>query len=264
MKNSKKLTILGLSAATALVAATGAVSSFAWFAANGSVTANDMTVKALSTTAYLQIKNSTDPWTTGDHTAASAVVKNATLNPTHIFKTLTINAGDTEDVTEEYEKGSTVQWASANSDKVTSWEKKGHYTNVSGIADPADPNTATTYTLKNTFDLRLRPNKEGATQATAGALTASVAFATSSTDTIREAISVFVTIGTKGMLFTNDGTDFTAQGDTNLVEQMTTTAVSAKVFVFFDGENENCFTNNVNVDSAYSVNVTFSLVAKAE
>ena len=80
-------------------------------------------------------------------------------------------------------------------------------------------------------------------------------------DDIKKAVSVFVTIGEKGMLFTNNGTDFTAKGDTNLVEQMTTKAVSAKVFVFFDGENENCFTNNVNVDSAYSVKVTFSLVA---
>ena len=260
MKNTKKLTILGLSAATALVAATGAVSSFAWFAANGSVTAEGMNVKALSTTAYLQIKNSTDPWTDGNHTAANAVTSEATLNPTHIFGTLEVNPEGT-DKTTDYVGGSTVVWASANSNKVTESTKDGHYTDVSTTADPAAANIATTYTLKNTFDLRLRPNKEGANQAKAGALTASVAFANSSTDTIREAISVFVTIGTKGMLFTNNGTDFTAKGDTNLVEQMTTTAVSAKVFVFFDGENKNCFTNNVNVESAYSVNVTFSLVA---
>ena len=260
MKNSKKLTILGLSAATALVAATGAVSSFAWFAANGSVTANDMTVKALSTTAYLQIKNSTDEWTTDNHTAASAVIKEATLNPTHIFKTLTINT-DKEDVTEDYDGGSTVKWASANSKNVGSSAKDGHYTDVSSTADPAAANIATTYTLKNTFNLRLRPNKAGAAQATAGALTASVAFVNDSPDEIRKAVSVFVTIGENGMLFTNGGTTFTAQGNDNLMATMTATAVDAKVFVFFDGENSACFTNNVNVDSTYSVKVTFSLVA---
>ena len=263
MKNSKKLTILGLSAATALVAATGAVSSFAWFAANGSVNASDMKVKALSTTAYLQIKNNGAQWTTEDHTAASAVVKEAILNPTHIFKSLTINTGNTADETTDYDGGSTVQWASANSNKVTDSKKDGHYTDVSKTADPAAANIATTYTLKNTFDLRLRPNKDGADQATAGALTASVAFAGESSDEIRKAVSVFVAIDKKGMLFTNDGTTFTAKGDANLVDNMTTKEVSAKVFVFFDGENTNCFTNNVNVDSAYSVNVTFSLVAKA-
>ena len=57
MKTSKKLTIMGLSAATALVAATGAVSSFAWFAANSSVSATGMVVKANASDAFLQIKN---------------------------------------------------------------------------------------------------------------------------------------------------------------------------------------------------------------
>ena len=261
MKNSKKLTILGLSAATALVAATGAVSSFAWFAANGTVEANGMTIKALSTTAYLQIKNSEAVWSEGNHTAANALTSEATLNPTHIFGTLDVNPEGT-DKTTDYVNGSSVKWASANSDKVTESTKVGHYTDVSGTADPDDANIATTYTLKNTFDLRLRPNSGATTsQATAGALTASVAFANSSRDDIKQAVSVFVTIGEKGMLFTNNGTTFTATGNDNLVDTMTTTAVSAKVFVFFDGENENCFTNNVNVESAYSVNVTFSLVA---
>ena len=263
MKNSKKLTILGLSAATALVAATGAVSSFAWFAANGSVTADGMNVKALSTTAYLQIKNSTATWSTSENqVAASAVTGEATLNPTHIFKSLKVNSGATADETTPYDKGSTVVWASANSNKVTESTKDGHYTNVTQTAAPAETqNGATTYTLINTFNLRLRPNVGTDSQATAGALTASVAFANKSSDEIRKAVSVFVTIDTKGMLFTNDGTTFTATGDKQLVDQMTTTEVSAKIYVFFDGENAACFTNNVNVNSAYSVKVTFSLVA---
>ena len=262
MKNSKKLTILGLSAATALVGATGAVSSFAWFAANGTVEANGMTIKALSTTAYLQIKNSGATWSTSDNqVAASAVTSEATLNPTHIFGTLEVNPEGT-DKTTDYVNGSSVKWASANSKNVGSSDKDGHYTDVTGIAAPAETqNGATTYTLINTFNLRLRPNEGTTSQATAGALTASVAFVGESSDEIREAVSVFVTIGERGMLFTCNKGTFTAKGNENLVPTMTTTPVDAKVYVFFDGENSACFTNNVQVNSAYSVKVTFSLVA---
>ena len=238
----------------------------AWFAVNSSVTATGMSIKALSTNAYLQIKHSnTTAWSLNPHITAAAGddTKEATLNPTHIFKSLTVGEGDASDTTETYSSGSTVVWATATSNDVTSAAKSGHYSDVTSVASPnGTSNGVTTYTLFNTFNLRLRPNDSGSTQPKAGALTASVSFANTSTDEIRKAVSVFIVVGEKGQLFTNNGSAFSkSQGDDVLASEMTNTEVNAKIYVFFDGENESCFTNNVEVSSSYSVTVTFSVAS---
>ena len=37
-----------------------------------------------------------------------------------------------------------------------------------------------------------------------------------------------------------------------------------RVYVFFDGEDDNCFSNNVGIDASYSVTVNFAVAAAAE
>lgn len=268
--------ILGLGAMAAATAAAGGVSTFAWFASNYTVSATGMTIKASSNNVYLQIKDSADNWsTTNDHLSATAKTGLATVSPTHVFKALTVNTGDTADETTVYDGGTTYQWASASSDKVTDATRVGHYTNVTSVADPSGTaSAATTYTLINTFNLRLRPNLDStgtasSTQPKAKDLVASVEWANTMDFTknpIAYAVSVLVFSGEAGELFTvNADGKFAMTTETNgkkLAASMegNKTDVTCKVYVFLDGENANCKSENVLLDSEYSVNVNFTVV----
>ena len=277
MKNSKKLTILGLSAATALVAATGAVSSFAWFAANSNVSATGMIVKANATASYLQIKSANqkfhsgdsdvdDNWnnTQSDYKSAAADVGNGVLSPTSLVKSI---ASDKKS-TEAWEKGQDPKWAYATSDKVTSPDRKSDYEDKTDVANTAGNNG---FTLLNEFDLRIRPVSTGEIQTKAGALTASVAWAGATpTDALAKAVRVFVYNATAGdnktgVLFSYaNGTAWTTSTE-KLADEMVGGATDKriKVYVFFDGEDKNCFSNNVDINVSYSVTVNFAVAAAA-
>ncbi len=277
MKKSKKLAILGLSAATAAVAATGAVSSFAWFATNNTVTASGMTIKVSSNDIYLQIKKGTDAWDKkSTFASASAKVDEAKVSPVAAVNSVT------DDTISAY-TGGAVKWANTSSDDVDKADKGGKmkYKDVSSTADPStEADKETAYTLKNTFTLRLRPSYKAdgsladeADQPKSGALTASVEWANSSDidftkDKIAYAVSVLVYTGTTGELFKVNSTSnvFERTTDTssvNLAESMIAgedaNDVTCKVFVFIDGENENCKTSNVLLDSSYSIKVNFTV-----
>ena len=256
MKNSKKLTILGLSAATALVAATGAVSSFAWFAANGTVEANGMTIKALAADAYLQIGNSAETFDKANqsYTSAASTTKDAqVLTPAHLYKT--VNADNKSGV--EYDGGATKVWVTGHSKSVDSAALEGTFTTI-------DNGALGQYVSQNEFKLRLRPAANGTTP-TAQSLDISVNWVDTSIpaeDTLRNSVSVLVSNDEKGQLFTNSSGRWAATDDTkniHVVTGLTSDVQTVKVSVFFDGNHADCKSANVIAGIQYSVAVTFSI-----
>ncbi len=283
MKTSKKLTIMGLSAATALVAATGAVSSFAWFAANSSVTATGMVVKANATESYLQIKNhnmwdetnskiveNTDKWdiTTSDYKSAANVMnpaKNALLSPTHATKTAVEGTGSETLV--EWVAGDKPCWAYATANTTTSAAKASVYTDKSTEANNLGANG---FTLYNQFDLRIRPATDGSSELKTGALTASVTWAETPENDLACAVRVLVVNETNsytGRVF--DDKNFNGSSSSTFTDSVTlANSMSSKaddtrigVYVYFDGEDAHCFSNNANNLYDYKVNVTFAVAA---
>ena len=254
---------MGLSAATALVAATGAVSSFAWFAVNGSVTATGMSIKALSTNAFLQITSGTFSDTAVQNTAAAVTTEAAELNPVALYKTVTINEGNTKDVTTAYDGGNTRAWVSGVSADVTSPTLNGHYTSVAenDVIGTSD-NGHSTYALYSSFSLRLRPNATDASaQPKASNLAASsVEFTDTNEDGMKKAVRVLIILGNRSTLWSYSTGNWAKSGDDVLLDTMEAPdTYKSKVVVFFDGDDSECFTNNVVVNNSYTVKVTFTV-----
>ena len=254
MKNTKKLTILGLSAATALVAATGAVSSFAWFAANGTVEAHGMTIKALAADAYLQIGNADETFsdTSKSYTSAASTKTNAqVLTPAHLYTS--VNEDNRSGV--EYNGGKDRVWVTGHSKSVDSGALEGTFTTIN-----SDLNQ---YVSENVFKLRLRPAANG-TQPTAKLLDISVNWASGSIPDgkLKDSVSVLVSNGEAGQLFTYSDRGFTATSGTanaQVVSNLTQEIQTVTVSVFFDGNHAECKSANVVTDKTYSVAVTFSI-----
>ncbi len=282
MKTSKKLTIMGLSAATALVAATGAVSSFAWFAVNSSVTATGMVIKATATDAYLQINKGGAGWNeTGDFTAISYTENAKELKPTAVCNSVTEAEYDADGTTiktassiVKHTAGSaSYKWAYATASSVDSYAKASEYKDVSSVIE--GNGEANDYALVYDFDLRLKYTASMAN--VSKDIVANVSFGTASDDALRNAVSVFMVSGeverntltngnaVKALLFTNTSGTWTCDKEDAVIisglKATTSDNISTKVrfYAFFNGENEYCKTTNVKTASEYSLNVKFSI-----
>ena len=225
MKKSKKLMILGLSAATACVAATSAVSSFAWFATSGTVSASGMKVKA-SADEYLQIKyaytgTSETPatptypstatsyfdWTTSTNKNANSynsvelnMASAKVLKPTSLIKELET---DNKTIKTDFANGDTAhKWVSAIGTSSVDGSKKADdvYTDITSTADlgeKEDTTSANGYTLVVDYDIRLLNLGDTTTNYD---LKAAIDWTTPSSSTtegfkLRKAARVFVMIG---------------------------------------------------------------------
>lgn len=266
--------ILGLSAATAAVAATGAVSSFAWFVGSYSVTAKDMTIKAITNEAFLQIKQSEQVWTdtSKTYTEAVALYTSRSVSPTVPTKTVVTKGATTFTA---YDGADAPCWAygaaSAKDDEAV--DSNGYY----DVTDEANDWSATEseitngYTLYNKFTLRLRPvtNTTSSTVATVKELTASVAWATDPTgdsNNLKNAVRVLIWNETdsKGVVYTPGTANTTDLLSSNKMKSVTDGSEDRdiQVWVYFDGTANDCYSDNipsVETDNSYSVKITFSV-----
>lgn len=260
MKNSKKLTILGLSAATALVGATGAVSSFAWFATNGSVSATGLAIKSKVTNNYLEIKRGSAKdedanWLT-TVTAASTEAK--AVAPVHPVKQFVTESNSITD----YDGGETFSWVTATSANANEHDKNGNYSAVT-VESGGD------YALLETFNIRIRP---GTTTLTATNLELSaVAWSDSSkikgdAANIARALRVLAYNATAkvGTIWSYSTGSWSFV--TNTAKYLNASFTSEQpqtinVYVYIDGEDTACTSNNarVGLSEGYSVDLTFSI-----
>ena len=264
MKNSKKLTILGLSAATALVGATGAVSSFAWFATNGSVSATGLAIKSKVTNNYLEIKRGSDEDTNANWltTVTAASTETKQVAPVHPVKEFSTEGNTIKD----YDGGNTLSWVTATSADANKYDRNGVYSAATVGKDGGD------YALVETFNIRIRPGTEVLT-ATNLELSA-VAWSASSKITgdaakIAPALRVLAYNATEGG--TNSGTIWSYSTGSWSRVTTTTQYLSASftseqpqtinVYVYIDGEDTACTSNNarVGLSEGYSVDLTFSI-----
>lgn len=191
MKTSKKITIAALSAATALVGATGAVSSFAWFATNSHVTADGMTIKAESTNEFLEIKKAADTWDNAkSNTSATFETEPKTLKPTSLVKEF-----NTTTVEQYADNGKSHAWVNATSNDVANGKKNGEYVDVTKLAETVG--TSNQYTLIADFDLRLRYTASMGEPEQYN-LSAVVYWANGASDNLSKTVEVFMIVGNEG------------------------------------------------------------------
>lgn len=235
-------------------------STYAWFSMNTTVSANEMKVTAKSDNVFLQIVNK---GTTFDATAAqTTVVSNAALKairPTNVYKTFSATAP------EAFAGGKDFVFVSNHSNDPASSTKAGDYTNVTEAAKAT--NDTNVYTLVSSYSIRLKPDT-GAATAPGKLKITSVAFhADSATSGLQQAVSVLIVCGDYSVVYkqpTTAGT-FVATGDAALSAAAfaDTTGTQVDIYVFFDGDNTNCKTNNIVLTDVFSVDVTFNCNADA-
>ncbi len=311
--------ILGLSAATAAVAATSAVSSFAWFAINDTVDATGMIIKA-DTSEYLEIKNAntgaTGVW--GNTAASNQGVK--TLKAVHLAKEGTQVSPATSPVTYSAvtaytDNDATHIWVSSFSDDLNSATKgaDASYTDVTTEADygygakdasSSDVYSKNVYTLVNDFDLRIRYSGDTTSTYTLSATVDWVSSVPSDekTNTIssgegtteikswfHNCARVFMVVGSMnadedkmtvnsqsaGKTFTSENSSASSDWSDDKKTLTSTlvasnkgsdtlgTGVRVRTFVYFDGEDSNCFTNAVTIGNQYSLKFNFSVKKNA-
>ena len=284
MKLTKKLIpALGMLVLSACMLVT---STFAWFSMNTTVTATNMTVSAKADQVYLQIVKGNDKTEFKNNEKQTSVNANAsisTLQPANVVKSfdkatfVPFDAGCAAD--------NAHYWVSNTSDSVENGARVQDYK----VADPA-----VSY-LKVDFMIRLNESA-GKSEATGALKATSVTFtldedgnAAEYVKSFANCVSVLVVCkeyntesqkydkATGAQLFKqvkNDIGNFTLEtGDEYLNASSTnaegksvfanTEGVLIEVYVFFDGENENCTIANLLAaqaasETAYTVDVNFS------
>lgn len=261
MKISKKLiAAIGMLMLSTVMLVT---SSFAWFSMNEKVEVTNMQVKAVSNQVYLEISK-------GDfnNEVLTAINENTVINdclPINVYESITDGSktdldGDSESFVWGTASGTNISDASA---------KDGKYTEVAEFTNA--------YGYKSTYKLRLNPNA-GATDAN-GPLWATVTIsgADYESDKFSNCVSVLIVCGDKMVLYKQaspsaNATELTAKIGEDLTdgafpkydsENIGGTVKTVNVYVFFDGDNANCTTANAKVSGTYSIDIAFSVGAKA-
>ena len=256
MKLSKRLiAAIGMLSLSAVMLVT---SSFAWFSMNTNVSANGMTVTAQGEQVYLQIiKKETGSF--AENTAQTSVdfsaVDAVALKPVSVYADNTY--------ANPYAGGNSFVWASASSESDTDHtaDDDTYETRANVVQDG--------YALMQSLYIRLDP-AAGTTTATAPLKASSVTLAENTT-ALAKTVSVLVVCGSKSQLFRQEEEGgkfvFKPTGDGKLTEAAFTNPgagyVQVDVYVFFDGENENCTTANYRaakqeLKNQYAVSVNFT------
>lgn len=258
MKLTKKLLpALGMLALSACMLIT---STFAWFSMNTQVSATNMQVTAVTDQVFLQIVKKGDTFTNGTvQSEAAAADNDAKYSAVNVYA---------DDQATAYTGGKSFVWLTTTSANPAVADK-----NANSDWTVANPDT---YTYKTQYELRLDPtagsNNGGKLKVT------SVTFA-EGTDTdpdISAAVAVLIVCeeDNLSMLYTQAtaGTFTKKAGDTALTTgnfpASTTSQNNIKtvtVYVFFDGSNAACTTNNATAadGATFAVNVTFNVNADA-
>ena len=255
MKKTKVIIpALGLLLLSTAASVTGTV---AWFAANSSVTATGMKVKAKSDNEFLQIAaasatwNDTDPFTTVEINNTTA----KEIKPTHVAASLAEGGAS---YTNYAGSTSAIVWLDARSNNVANAAHSGAFTNVTASA-------TTDYTLLNELKVRIKP---GTAASASNFRVSSVAFAaveqsgTDVTDGLINSLRVLVVGADAGVVWKNGSY---VEGATNSIvdAEVDTTGANVSVYVYFDGEDESCYTNNAITPDDYTVSITFAVGALA-
>lgn len=222
--------------------------SFAWFATNRNVSANNMSVTANANTKFLHISTKADADFNTQVNAANAS-KDVDL----------INAKiDTDKKAVKWYLGSSTVSGSVGTTNSTALDSA----TVSADVDPTDPN-ASKYALINTFYFKMSNTSNSELKN----LTVSEITVTGDSS-IKNALRVLV-VGEAGSqiwkLDTSDPTKMVSAGGNNadylITDNITKTSPatkSVKVYVYYDGEDTSATSDNATALGEMTVNVTFT------
>ena len=249
MKKTKVIIpALGLLLLSTAASVTGTV---AWFAANGTVSATGMEVKAKSDSSYLQIQKSDVAWSATDAQTTIAINNTpvAAIKPTHVSKAATT------DTLTAYDGGTTFVLVEAFSNDPAAYAHSTDYTTV------ATANYAN-YALKTDVKIRLKPDS-GATSASDLKVTdVTIAAKTQSPDDVTDgllpSLRAFVLSPTAGVIWKN-GQRVEGAANDIISATIDTTGITVSIYVYFDGEDSACYTNNALTPDDYTVSVTFAI-----
>ena len=222
--------------------------SFAWFATNRTVTANNMSVTANGNTKFLHISTAPD---SGFNTQVNAANAEKTVDLINAKlatdgKTVSWYLGDSE---ESGSVGTTIN-TPLTSDK------------VSTEVDPADP-ADSLYALINTFYFKMSDTSNvNLTNLTVSEITVS------GTSNLKTALRVLV-VGADGAQIwkvAEAGATKLVEHDANNADYLITSEItnaspatqSVKVYVYYDGEDASAYSDNAIDLGAMTVNVTFT------
>ena len=267
MKLTKKLLpALGMLALSACMLVT---STFAWFSMNENVVAKDMTITAKGNQVYLQIinANGSNDGNPGNDTAfvdgKAQTWSNANNTSAEL---LPVNVKADKTNWNEYNGGNTFVWATATGTTPSNGDVSGAYSEATG----------TNYYLKNTFKIRLDPTA-GAANASGPLTVESVTFtADYDSNDLGASVCVLVVCGSNSQLWTQDTTAGTFASHSNSDEYLdattvgsddvfnNTTGVTVDVYVFFNGDHDNCTLEklaaaNTAGTNSYPIEVTFTV-----
>lgn len=222
--------------------------SFAWFATNRTVSANNMSVTANGNTKFLHISTQANDGFSTQVNAANAS-KDVDL----------INAKiDTDKKAVKWYLGSSTVSGSVGTTNTTALDSA----TVSADVDPTDPN-ASKYALINTFYFKMSNTSNSELKN----LTVSEITVTGDSS-IKNALRVLV-VGEAGSqiwkLDTSDPTKMVSAGGNNadylITDNITKTSPatkSVKVYVYYDGEDTSATSDNATALGEMTVNVTFT------
>lgn len=263
-------------------------SSFAWFSMNTDVSATGMQITAKADQVYLQISNGAKIYDANGGVVAEGNENKMFSDKVAMTTVEAANKGtkkvDNVDTPIEYVP-ITVGTGLTNSDKTLTKIASAPtntlasntikwYTNTSkdpaaSTAADAYVNVSTpteTYCLINTFYLRLNPAAGKVSTESNLVCTASLT-SVPTDDNLYKSVSVLVVCGDYAQLLNNPSTTgvFTTYAGNKLTTDGfanpdTGEGVAVQVYIFFDGENAACMTNNIKANS-YSVDLYFSLQA---
>ena len=211
--------------------------SFAWLASSTEVSAGPMTVQANTDVVFMQISNDETNW------GRSARALNATSGDLEL-----VNATVDEDV---------ITWRTAEGGDPGKHDKDGDYTAV-------DPINAT-YALINTFYVQMSNATSTLYNLTISEVAVNEVIAADSFD---EALRVLVVATDKtdkviGYQCWDLGTDALStvggfSADDILAATVTDDTITLSVYIYYDGEDTQAFTNKLNTATSKEITVSFS------
>ena len=268
MKLTKKLLpALGMLALSASMLVT---STFAWFSMNTNVTADGMSITAQADQVYLQINTDASAFKSTEQQIKATATKDGAGTK---FVPITVGSGLSADektltplsAANGLLESDTIKWYTNTSNSPASHAAANKYGTV------AEPSS--TQALQNTFYLRLNPTA-GLVETTSELVCDVALTQIPASDEMYKSVSVLVVCGDYAQLWQDPGTDkkfatctgdqLTSGGFKNTSDkkenEKNAGPVEVQVYVFFDGEDESCKTNNVTTNG-YGVEISFSLKA---
>ena len=262
MKLTKKLIpALGMLMLSAVMLVT---SSFAWFSMNTDVTATGMNVTAKGDQVYLQIVTTEAFNDNASQNSVDASVLGENLKPITVAKSFS------EDTLTPFENGQGIAWATNNSDQDDAKDAAGNYAVKTDLAG---------YALTQQFKVRLNP-ASGSVTALGDLRVSSVVLGDNESE-LAHSVSVLAVVELnsvkRAQLFRqgNDGqsvsggvvSGWRTTGDDGLTGANFTNPVAGfvivSVYVFFDGEHQDCTSTNYwnavdNDLNNYSLTINFT------